>query len=60
MVFAVTLLATVLASTAVQAARPFLNEPDTGLQTFLEGNDSLPNAGELFPLEDVWTIPDFD
>lgn len=60
MVFAAALLTAVLASGIVQAAHPFMNEPDTGLQTFLEANGTLPNPGELLPLQDTWSIPDFD
>lgn len=51
---------TAILATAAQAARPWLEEPDTGLQTFLQGNGTLPDAGDLFPLEDIYVIPDFD
>ena len=43
--------------TAVHAARPFLNEPDTGLQEFL-GPD-FPR-GQLPNLTDLWSIHDFE
>jgi hypothetical protein len=48
-------LATLIA--AVSAARPFLNEPDTGLESYL-GAD-FP-SGKLPDLADIHGIPDFD
>ena len=42
--------------TAALAARPFLNEPDTGLEDVIT---DLP-AGTLPPLEAVQSLPDFD
>lgn len=63
MVSAKRLLNVVLTASSVafvNAARPWLEEPDTGLQTFLEGNGTLPSAGDMFPLDDVYSIPDFD
>lgn len=59
--FSATSWASLLAiSAVVNAARPFLNEPDTGLTLFL-GNDAPAEAsGTLIPLDDIVTIPDFD
>lgn len=45
---------------AAYAARPFLNEPDTGLQTFLGNATPAEASGELIPLDDMIAIPDFD
>jgi hypothetical protein len=42
------------------AARPFLNEPDTGLQTYLGDATPAEASGTLLPLEDMITIPDFE
>ena len=44
-------------SLIVLAARPFLNEPDTGFQEY-PGSD-FPK-GKLPPLESIWSINDFD
>ncbi|KAJ8114005.1 hypothetical protein OPT61_g4011 [Boeremia exigua] len=50
--------ASVLAFASVAlAARPFMNEPDTGLDTLL---DSTIADGELAPLENMVGLPDFD
>lgn len=43
--------------TAVQAARPFINEPDTGFQDFLGPEFPL---GQLPELKDIWSIHDFE
>lgn len=40
------------------AAHPFLEFPDTGLDTFL-GDVPAEASGTLIPLEDIITIPDF-
>lgn len=45
------------------AARPFLNEPDTGITTYLTylGNSTPAEAsGTLMPLDDMIAIPDFE
>jgi hypothetical protein len=50
----------VCAAGLVTAARPWLNEPDTGITTFL-GNDTPAEAsGTLIPLDDIVAIPDFE
>ncbi|KAI1343044.1 S-2-hydroxy-acid oxidase [Xylariaceae sp. FL0016] len=43
---------------AASAARPFLNEPDTGLETFLYGTNWTEGTQPL--LKDMRGIPDFD
>lgn len=40
------------------AARPFLNEPETGLETYLHANGWT--AGSQPPLEAIQGLPDFD
>lgn len=52
-----TILPTLAFITAVLAARPFLNEPDTGLEDFV-GPD-FPK-GQLLNLSGVWSLPDFE
>ena len=42
------------------AARPFLNEPDTGIETFLGSQTPMEASGTLVPLEDIITVPDFE
>ncbi|KAH8733849.1 FMN-dependent dehydrogenase [Ilyonectria robusta] len=44
--------------TAVLAARPWLNEPDTGLQTYLDSTNYTEGARPL--LKDIRGIPDFE
>lgn len=44
-------------ATVAWAARPFINEPETGLQDFL-GPD-FPR-GQLPHLEDIWCLHDFE
>ncbi|RDW69794.1 hypothetical protein BP6252_08814 [Coleophoma cylindrospora] len=43
-----------------QAARPFLNEPDTGITTFLGTDTPAEASGALMPLDDIIAIPDFE
>lgn len=43
---------------AALAARPFLNEPDTGLETYLYSTNYT--DGSLPLLKDMRAIPDFD
>lgn len=43
--------------TTVYAARPFINEPDTGIQDFLGPDFPL---GQLPKLDDLWCIHDFE
>lgn len=47
-----------LAATAVLAAEPFLNEPDTGLTDYLAGTNYT--EGTLPPLKDMRAVLDFD
>lgn len=44
--------------TAVLAARPWLNEPDTGLETYLDSTNYTEGALPL--LKDMRGIPDFE
>lgn len=50
-------LVATIAATGVNAARPWVNEPDTGLEEFL-GAD-FP-TGQLPDLDDIVGLPDFD
>ncbi|RDW80918.1 hypothetical protein BP5796_05616 [Coleophoma crateriformis] len=43
-----------------QAARPFLNEPDTGIATYLGTDTPAEASGTLIPLDDIIAIPDFE
>lgn len=44
-------------TTVAQAARPYINEPDTGLQDFL--GPEFPR-GQLLDLQDIWCLHDFE
>lgn len=45
---------------AAFAARPFLNEPDTGLESFLYSSASNYTNGTLPDLKDMRAVPDFE
>lgn len=47
-------LVSYLLASSANAARPFLNEPDTGLNSF------IPESGSQLPLEEIYSLADFD